>query len=1722
MKLQDAINSTINASSGDCYNKNQDIAIIGVGFKLPKASNLIELRELLQSGIDCIEYPKEKRKKLIEIFQDKKIEYEYFPGAYIDDIDKFDYTFFKMTKKEAELMDPHQRLFLQIGWKTFEDAGYTTEMLKGSKTGIFVGYPQQHSYYEKVKELSPQYAMMAGPGNMNSVIASRLSYVLDLTGPALMIDTSCSSSLVALSQACMAIHSNQCDSALVGGINLLIPNAVEKGEELPKIISSIYRTRTFSGDSDGTGMGEAIVAVLLKPLDKAMKSNDHIYAVIKGFNINNDGKSLGLTAPNQASQVKVISDAWSKSNINPEEISYIEAHGTGTELGDPIELSAISEAFLKHTHKKQFCGIGSIKSYYGHTDSASGLLGILKCIVSLKNKELYPNANFTYPTPNFNFLNSPLYVVNDKLNWSELYKGVKVCAVSSFGLSGTNCHVILQEYREKEKVNTDGDLNKARMLPITAKSKEALKNIINEYFKFLQVNKLVNLDDLCYTTQRRRNHYEYRVVFVFNTLTDLISKMKVFLEENVYYEKGIVIPNEKYRKNILWKLSYDDIPTEIFNSVEEYIKGKNIIWGKFRNAKNISLPTYQFEESSVWIIEEEKNNTIVSAVDNEENIISLADENIISEVKEIVSNIFGISSTKIESDKDFFEIGFDSISIIQLKHSILDNYGIDIAIENFFTDYNTIEKLSQIIKNKSNKIKNKSFIKEEKNLETIRNDRSLRDGKIDDSLIHLFNRQLDIIENQMEHLRNGDLLRKTSQEIVDTKTREYKKSLTNEKVAVIENQDISDSYTKRFWVKKTSILSEKQERFLNSFTDKYCKKFIKSKQFVNQSKLTWANSRFIQGYSEVWKKLSFPIFTNEAMGVSMKDIDENNFLDFSMGFGVNLLGYNNPILYNCLKESIQKKLILGPITQEAAEVADLIKEATGVERVAFCNSGTEAVMNLMRIARAVTNKKEIIVFKNSYHGTFDGVYVSSSGNKTIPLSLGTTPEMVENITILNYGEEETIQYIHTHKDKIAAVLVEPIQSRNPDFQPKEFLKDLRKITEENNIIYIFDEIITGFRLCLGGAQEYFGVEADLIAYGKVVGGGLPIGIYGGKAKYMDRVDGGVYDEQSKPNTVVVQTGGTFCHHPLSMTSAKVMLKYLIKNNGRLQKKLNYKTKTMANYLNKYFERYNIPMHIAVGGSQFLIFSDDSTLIRMLYYLLLYNNIYIWEGGTCYLSSEHTDNDIATLVVKVIENIGVLVSNECFNYNIDLNNLNTEEIKSEILSELYYEDEDLRFLEEKDKDKAEQLIASEEVEYVVPVTPMQYLVLSQNIGLRKSGQDIVVETYVFESSINEKYLKKSCDFVVKRNPVLRSEYLWRRWEKPVQVTYYYEKSQFEYMDLSEYKVDIQENLIKSRLNEIKKIGLNEKRSKILFLLVKQGFNKYCFNMIYTNSLFDGWSSNCIITSLLTYYEKIMAGEKIVVKTDKSYIKYALDVANNNIKKNIDFWKDEMSPCKDFILKKEYKEETYSFESAMLSVKLEDDFKNLLQDTAVANRVSVSSIIQAAWIKNMFKIKKENEVIVGLATLGRSSGIDGINNSVGLYTNILPMYINYEENESIEEFVSRVNIKMLSIMNNENITTYEIAEFSKVPLKLINKCVDEDTIVFINFPVNRMNVETINVVTKGEEGSMNISRRIYIEIGDTVNIICRYNRCKYHKKEINEIIMNLKEQIILIVKGLENKE
>ncbi|WP_280189862.1 non-ribosomal peptide synthetase [Delftia sp. PS-11] len=437
-------------------------------------------------------------------------------------------------------------------------------------------------------------------------------------------------------------------------------------------------------------------------------------------------------------------------------------------------------------------------------------------------------------------------------------------------------------------------------------------------------------------------------------------------------------------------------------------------------------------------------------------------------------------------------------------------------------------------------------------------------------------------------------------------------------------------------------LTEKQSQHLEALIALYTSRTQRSKELTARDRGVLADSRAAVGFRFTTKEMLYPIVGKKAQGAYLWDVDGNRYIDITMGQGVTLFGHHPDFIDQALADPDNDALLLGPRPPQTGEAARLICELTGMERVTFTNSGTEAVMAALRLARAATQRQKIVMFDNAYHGHSDNVMgrpVWTDGVLgSVPVAPGITQGSVDDLLLLEYGSDESLDYIRAHAGELAAVIVEPVQSRRPDLQPQAFLRALRQITEEAGALLIFDEMITGFRAHPGGAQALFGVRADIATYGKVLAGGLPIGVVAGAARYMDAIDGGAwnYGDASYPMVDRTIFGGTFCQHPAAMITTVATLRHLKQHSPGLQDDLTRRTRRLAAELNDFFDLEEVPIRVVHFGSLFR-FAFSSNL-ELLFYHLMVRGVFIWEWRNYFLSTAHSDADVDFIVQAVKDSV----------------------------------------------------------------------------------------------------------------------------------------------------------------------------------------------------------------------------------------------------------------------------------------------------------------------------------------------------------------------------------------------------------------------------------------------------------------------------------------------------
>ncbi len=580
-----------------------DIAIIGMSGVFPGSKDVNQFWENLKASTNLVtEIPKD-RWNLSE-FYDKDPEakgksYSKWMGA-LEEVALFDPLFFRISPNEAVAMDPQQRIYLEQSWKALEDAGYTAQSLSNTMCGVFIGVmPGDYNAQMDVQELDA-HALL---GKNSAILSARIAYLLNLKGPCLSIDTSCSSSLVAIAQACDSLVLENCDMALAGGVCVLSTPEMHIMTSKAGILSPDGKCHTFDQDANGFVPAEGAGVIVLKKRQQAERDGDQILGVIKGWGVNQDGATNGITAPSDQSQTELQTSVYQKFHINPETIGYVEVHGTGTKLGDPIEVKALKKSFA-HVTQPQTCALGSVKSNMGHALAAAGVAGLIKVVLSLRHQQLLPTINYHQLNEHIDLSDSPFYINKELRPWSIQQNLPRRAAINSFGLSGTNAHMIIEEYGQTQQHYQS---DQPALVLLSAKDKSSLKRQVEQLLSFLDLNHQINIYDVAYTLQIGREEMEERLAIIANDLPSLQQALLAYQKDiKAKYVTGNIETEPKEWNNAKETEQLQALINQYaLDAISKmWVQGVAIDWQLFypdKKPQKISLPTYPFERKRYWL-----------------------------------------------------------------------------------------------------------------------------------------------------------------------------------------------------------------------------------------------------------------------------------------------------------------------------------------------------------------------------------------------------------------------------------------------------------------------------------------------------------------------------------------------------------------------------------------------------------------------------------------------------------------------------------------------------------------------------------------------------------------------------------------------------------------------------------------------------------------------------------------------------------------------------------------------------------------------------------------------------------------------------------------------------------------------------------------------------------------------------------------------------------------
>jgi len=814
-------------------------------------------------------------------------------------------------------------------------------------------------------------------------------------------------------------------------------------------------------------------------------------------------------------------------------------------------------------------------------------------------------------------------------------------------------------------------------------------------------------------------------------------------------------------------------------------------------------------------------------------------------------------------------------------------------------------------------------------------------------------------------------------------------------------------------------VSPEQEAGLKKLIDLYSRRTAKSKASTEKNRAALADPRVVSGFRSLWKEIVYPIVTDRSQGSRLWDLDGNEYIDILNGFGPIMLGHRPDFVEQAIAKQLREGFEIGPQTPLAGEVAQLFCQMTGNERMTFCNTGSESVMAALRVARTVTGRNKVVFFAGAYHGMFDEVLVKGVKKGGVPHSAPVAPgiprDNLSNVVVLDYGTGESLEWIRQNAKDLAAVLVEPVQSRHPHLQPREFLQEIRKITLESGAALIFDEVVTGFRVHLGGCQALFGIRADLATYGKVVAGGMPIGILAGKAAFMDALDGGTwrYGDDSYPEVGVTFFAGTFVRHPLTLAAMKAVMQHFQQQGPGLQERLTERTTRLVKTINEFFELQQVPTRIEHFASIFYFaLPSEERFASLFYYFLRMKGIHILEGFPCFLTTAHTDADLEKLVVAFKESVFDMQAAGFF--------AKPSSVEQTVVS------------------LAAAAEADEELAQEVPVTEPQLEVwLSDQLSDDASCAFNESFTLLMRGTVNEVALKDAVHQVVNRHNALRATFIHEG-----QVQKFAPK-----LDLDIPTVDLTALSAAERGARWKQLIRDDAHTPFRLVqgpmvrvqLVKMEPGYTCLVFTAHHIVCDGWSTNVLLDELPKIYNALNRGESSTLPSvlpspmsfatySKSQSEFLKGPEGTNVEK---FWLEQFqqpAPLLDLPTDRP-RPAVKEFKGATYRTRIGADAYNAIKKLGAKQKCTLFVTLLSGFQILLSRLSGQDDIVVGIPTAGQSLVDDAV--LVGHCVNFIPLRGKPDADTTAAQFLAQMKQTVLAGYEHQNYTYGRLVRKLQIP-------------------------------------------------------------------------------------------
>ncbi|MGC1781701.1 MAG: amino acid adenylation domain-containing protein [Acidobacteriaceae bacterium] len=2009
------------------------VAIIGMAGRFPGAENVEQFWQNLCDGRESIQpIPVEELEDRLTLEQRSQGRY-VAARALLRDVDLFDAEFFHFLPREAELTDPQQRVLIECAWNAFEDAGYDPADIAGN-VGVFAGssvntYLLLHLASDPKfrEEFTRSYQVGSFPalvGNGQDFLATRISYKLNLRGPAMTVQSACSTSLLTVAQAWQSLVNYQCDLALAGGVSISFPQRRGYFYQEGGMVSPDGHCRPFDKAASGTVFGAGAGMVLLKRAEEAIADGDHIYALVLGAGINNDGSDkIGYAAPSSKGQADAVAMAYAVADVDPSSVGYVECHGTGTPLGDPIEIGALAQAFSPGEARTSRCLISSVKGNVGHLDVAAGVTGLIKAALALDREKIPGTLHYSTPNERLELHKTPFAIAGRSTEWPRS-SGARRAGVSAFGVGGTNVHLVLEE---APPVTMEPSGRSRQVLCVSARTEAALDAQCLRLAQYLEQadEKSFSLADAAYTLATGRRGFSHRLAVSAANIEDAIAQLRKpqevrsraivpttparlamlfpgqgsqypgmgkdlygtvpfyrqivddccsklqsltgldllpvlfpgavdadeaaqILEQTRYAQPALFVTSyalarlwmqwgvqpsvlvghsvgelvaacvagvfsledallfvarrgewmqemppgqmlavrmqPEQLQNILpptlsiaainapslavvsgpaeeieslaarlqrdkvvsrrlhtshafhssmiepviaplrqllektmlreptisivstvsgevltsadatsaeyWTrhcrvpvnfsaaasalvregheiflevgagqtlttlvrqhlprgtkaLAYSSLPSDppaapaarnpdwsVLASTAGHLwtRGVAVDWRAYysnETRRRVPLPTYPFERKRYWVESKMEaplspnssllalnaqspeisagippqsgaNTTLfasnpleipMNAIDNSpaastSNSAPDRAPRICKEVAALLEDLSGLELTADQYEATFLELGFDSLFLTQAAQKLQASYGVKVAFRQLLDNLNSIRLVAGYLDEQ---------LPPESHAESPAATVSVLPSPLPtqplaipaagDASTTLIQQQLlamaQLIQNQLQILGVAGAGTSVSQPAPAVRLSSNADRTTESAATapaeehVLHKKPIQTTH---------SVMTPEQEKFLAGLIARYCAKTAGSKSFTQQHRRTLADPRVVSGFRPEWKEMVYSIVSSRSKGSKLWDIDGNEYVDLLNGFGPTMFGHSPDFVTRAVQRQLDQGFAIGPQTPLAGDAADLLTQLTGAERVTFCNTGSEAVMAAMRIARTVTGRDRVVFFTGDYHGQFDEVLAKQLKRKgeisAQPAAPGIPRANLGNITVLDYGADESLRWIEQHASELAAVLIEPVQSRHPDLQPKEFLSRVREITRQSGTAFIFDEVVTGFRIHPRGAQGYYGIEADLVTYGKVVGGGMPIGILAGKAAFMDALDGGQWQfgDHSVPEAGVTFFAGTFVRHPLTMAALCATLEHIRDAGPALYERLNERATGFVARVNEVFSSCGAHLHLNHCGSvMFFGVPLDERFGGLLFYLLREKGVFILEGFPLYLTTEHSEADLDRVVnafresVVELQSCGLLA--RTLQKSSGVNLLNVTERVTE-----------------------------------VPLTePQMEIMLAAQVSDQANCAFNESFRLDFDGPLNEAALDSAWQSLLDRHDALRMSPV------PAGDRMRVERDRgiaIERIDLSRNAQEAQRQALDVLVAGEGTEPFDLTRGPLLRArLVKLASERHVLLVTAHHLICDGWSVNIIVDELGTMYSASVAGKAAELPPALSFSRYANDTRSaehvEQGSRDIAYWRKKLTPQPELLTlpADSSRPDVRGYAGSTFFAEFPKEFSTALRKTGATAGCTLFTTLLAGWQILLWRLSENSDPVTMIPAAAQSQIEDKV--LVGHCVHLLPIRAALDPNMSAADYLRALKPVVLDAYDHQN-ATYGTIVRELAPVRVPGR---------LPFSEIQFNLEQVGRTAgfaglKTEiraNGKKAVNFDLFLNIVDTGNglrLECDYNTGLYHEATI----------------------